>query len=110
MIYQLFSEGKLLNAADNVYELDYSTIHHCSKWSVGVIYGHSSKTRVIASVDWTPTNSYNIFLAGEGHVDTIMDHNRIIPIVKAALMVWEWERRFEKPDDTSKIFIKPGGS
>jgi len=105
MIYQLVANDKLLQAADNVYELDYSLIHHCQRWSIGIIY--NDIVRVIAEVSWSPAAKYFILLTGRGVVDTISCHSMIIPAVKIALAVWNWEGRFVNENDTSKITIKP---
>lgn len=103
MIYELVANGKIVDTADNVQELDYSKIHHCTRWFVNTVSNDTIDT--IVDVDWSPAEKYSIYLANT-QVDTIFCHNEIIPTVKAALMVWNWVS-----DIVDKIItIRPCGS
>lgn len=85
MIYELVANGKIVDTADNVHELNYSKIHHCTRWGINMVSDDIVNT--IVDVLWPPAEKYTICYSNK--TDIIHCHCDIIPFVKAVLATGE---------------------
>jgi hypothetical protein len=99
---------QVLAVADRPQNLDFSKLHQRHQWFVVAVYPDEQQ-RIIAGVDWRAASSYSIRLNNyhNSPVDRITCHSHLTPIIRGALTIWYYEKKFDNPNDNTTIIVLP---